>query len=175
MVICLGWPSPTTSSSLPAVVPSSLRTRDRCGPHLTAYLALLRLGVAVPPLLPAVRWALTPPFHPYLPAPCGAGRRSALCCPVRRLPAPRRYLAVCPVELGLSSRWPCGHPATNTLGQPYKCNREELAATAQASPRRATPCSACRTNGLSDSSALFHWARTSRYSASASERRPSCS
>jgi hypothetical protein len=37
----------------------------RCGSHLAAYLALLRLGVTVPLLLPAVRWALTPPFHPY--------------------------------------------------------------------------------------------------------------
>ena len=39
----------------------------RCGSHLAAYLALLRLGVTVPPLLPAARWALTPPFHPYHP------------------------------------------------------------------------------------------------------------
>jgi hypothetical protein len=59
----------------------------RCGSHLAAYLALLRLGVTVPPLLPAARWALTPPFHPYpsrprplravsflwpCPSPCGA-------------------------------------------------------------------------------------------------------
>ena len=28
-------------------------------------MALLRLGFAVPPVLPPVRWALTPPFHPY--------------------------------------------------------------------------------------------------------------
>src|SRR5687768_4648278 len=53
-----------------------------------------------------------------------AGGRSALCCPVRRLSAPRRYLAVCPAELGLSSRQPCGHPATITLGQQHKCNWE---------------------------------------------------
>ena len=57
MVIYLGWPSPATSSSLPAAW--------RCGSHLAAYLALLRLGVTLPPLLPVVRWALTPPFHPY--------------------------------------------------------------------------------------------------------------
>jgi len=31
------------------------------------------------------------------------GRRFVFCGPVRRLAAPRRYLAVCPVELGLSS------------------------------------------------------------------------
>src|SRR5688500_15645177 len=65
MVICLGWPLPATSSSLPAAEPSSSRNRERCGPHLAAYLALLRLGVTLPPLLPAARWALTPPFHPY--------------------------------------------------------------------------------------------------------------
>src|SRR6059058_5341563 len=38
---------------------------ERPGPGLAAYLALLRLGVAVPRPLPAARWALTPPFHPY--------------------------------------------------------------------------------------------------------------
>src|SRR5574341_1954519 len=56
-------------------------------------------GLPCHALLPAVRWALTPPFHPY--PPCGW--RSLLCGPFRRLTAPRRYLAVCPVELGLSS------------------------------------------------------------------------
>src|SRR3989442_421801 len=38
---------------------------QRPGPGLAAYLALLRLGVTVPRPLPAARWALTPPFHPY--------------------------------------------------------------------------------------------------------------
>src|SRR2546426_3473698 len=37
----------------------------RPGSGLAAYLALLRLGVTVPRLLPDARWALTPPFHPY--------------------------------------------------------------------------------------------------------------
>ena len=35
--------------------------------------------------------------------PGGAVRRSALCCTFRRLAPPRRYLAPCPVEPGLSS------------------------------------------------------------------------
>ena len=39
--------------------------RGRDGPSLAAYLALLRLGLAEPRMLPPVRWALTPPFHPY--------------------------------------------------------------------------------------------------------------
>ena len=41
--------------------------------------------------------------------------RSVLCGPVRRLTAPRRYLAVCPVELGLSSNGPCCRPPA-TIG-----------------------------------------------------------
>ena len=47
----------------------------RRGPRLAPYLALLRVGFAVPLPLPAARWALTPPFHPCL-CPCGP---SAVC------------------------------------------------------------------------------------------------
>ncbi len=56
-------------------------------------------------LLPAARCALTAPFHPYL---CSrrSHRRFALCCTGRRLSPPRRYLAPCPVEPGLSSPLP---------------------------------------------------------------------
>jgi hypothetical protein len=123
MVICLGWPSPATSSSLPAAsfVASRLRRIGRCGSHLAAYLALLRLGVAVPPCLRSGRWALTPPFHPYPESPCGSSGRFVFCGPFRRLAAPRRYLAVYPMELGLSSRelaFPRDH-----LVQPVMQNR----------------------------------------------------
>jgi hypothetical protein len=38
----------------------------RRGQRLSAYLGLLRAGFAVPPALLPERWALTPPFHPYL-------------------------------------------------------------------------------------------------------------
>jgi hypothetical protein len=38
----------------------------RRGLLLAAYSALLQLGFTVPPVLPRARWALTPPFHPYL-------------------------------------------------------------------------------------------------------------
>jgi len=41
--------------------------------------------------------------------------RSVLCGPVRRLAAPRRYLAVCPAELGLSSIRPFSR-RTATIG-----------------------------------------------------------
>ena len=110
MVICLGPPSPTASSSLPTAQTVRVAPR-RC-------LALLRLGVTVPLLLPGARWALTPPFHPYPSVACASSGRFAFCCPVRRLAAPRRYLAVYPVELGLSSGRPEGHPAT-TFSNPW--------------------------------------------------------
>ena len=57
-------------------------------------------------LLPVARCALTAPFHPYLILNLRSGhRRFALCCTSRRLAPPRRYLALCPMEPGLSS--PC--------------------------------------------------------------------
>ena len=42
---------PTRGQSRPALAPS--------------YLVLLRMGFALPRLLPGGRWSLTPPFHPY--------------------------------------------------------------------------------------------------------------
>jgi len=70
---------------------------------LAAYLALLQLGFAVPLMLPRARWALTPPFHPYLGFPwrsvfCGTFRNWRITPPV-----PRRYLAALSTEPGLSS------------------------------------------------------------------------
>src|SRR6185436_1272019 len=35
-------------------------------PRTPLYVALLRMGFAVPQPLPTARWAFTPPFHPYL-------------------------------------------------------------------------------------------------------------
>ncbi len=48
------------------------RRFDRGGPPLAAYLALLQLRFTMPPALPRARWALTPPFHPYLIPVLGA-------------------------------------------------------------------------------------------------------
>jgi len=103
-----GWSSVWDGCHQPprAAYPRLAGSRDpagRCGSHLAAYLALLRLGVTVPLPLPEARWALTPPFHPYPSFACARAGRFAFCCPVRRLSAPRRYLAVYPMELGLSS------------------------------------------------------------------------
>ena len=36
---------------------------------MPAYVALLPMGFALPSTLPWLRWALTPPFHPYRPRP----------------------------------------------------------------------------------------------------------
>src|SRR3954462_12039034 len=85
----------------------------RCGSHLAAYLALLRLGVTVPPLLPAARWALTPPFHPY-----PAVARWAVCS-LWPCPSPRGAQAL-PGSLPGGARTFLGRlaaPATITLGQ----------------------------------------------------------
>jgi hypothetical protein len=63
-VIPLDRPSRAGSRDLPGslgpatALPSLLRARD-------PYSVLLLAGLAVRPLLPATRWALTPPFHPY--------------------------------------------------------------------------------------------------------------
>ena len=67
------------------------------------YLVLLQRGFAVPSALPQTRCALTAPFHPYLPPANRRHRRFAFCCTFRRLASPRRYLASCPAEPGLSS------------------------------------------------------------------------
>ena len=75
-----------------------------------SYLVLLQVGFTLPRVLPRARCALTAPFHPY-PEPagvlCGAPTsigRYIFCGTFRRLTPPRRYLAPCPVEPGLSSR-----------------------------------------------------------------------
>src|SRR5690606_23455023 len=63
--------------------------------------------------LPETRWALTPPFHPYLADAFGASaRRSVLCCTFLGVSATGRYPASRSVELGLSSRLGASRPAT---------------------------------------------------------------
>jgi hypothetical protein len=82
-----------------AAYPNPVRTTP-----LDSYLALLQAGFTLPRRVTtrAVRSYRT--FSP-LPAAltCGLGG-SALCCTFRGLAPPRRYLAPCPVEPGLSSR-----------------------------------------------------------------------
>ena len=77
---------------------ATIRKQIMCCP----YLVLLPTGFTLPLLLPAARCALTAPFHPYLCSRTNH-RRSSLCCTGRRLSPPRCYLALYPVEPGLSS------------------------------------------------------------------------
>jgi len=97
-VIPLGPASPQASSSQPG----------RGTSHAIAPLFGLAPGgvCRAPRRWPRGRWALTPPFHPYH-APSRAVRRFVFCCTFRRLAPPRRYLAPCSVEPGLSSAHCC--------------------------------------------------------------------
>src|SRR5947208_1212916 len=91
MVISLGWLSPATSRGLPAA--RTTRAGSRC------LLGLAPTGGYR--AAPVARRAVGS-YPTFSPLPLDKGR-SVFCGPFRRLAAPRRYLAVCPVELGLSS------------------------------------------------------------------------
>jgi hypothetical protein len=106
-VISLGWRSPASSSGLPAA------QTVRAGPHRLFGLAPTGGCRAT-----AVASCAVGSYPTVSPLPGVAGR-FVFCGPVRRLAAPRRYLAVCPVELGLSSSRLRGprpsHPTTVDL------------------------------------------------------------
>jgi hypothetical protein len=92
MIICLGRPSPAASSSLPAAQTVWVTPRRIFGLAPTGgYRAT------------AVTSGAVGSYPTVSPLPCVATGRFVFCGPVRRLTAPRRYLAVYPVELGLSS------------------------------------------------------------------------
>src|SRR6058998_1512649 len=106
MVISLGWLSPATSRGLPAA--QTTRAVSRC------LLGLAPTGGCR--ATPVARRAVGS-YPTVSPLPLDKGR-SVLCGPFRRLAAPRRYLAVCPRELGLSSAHHSNrHAATIT---PYR-------------------------------------------------------
>ncbi len=92
-VIHLGPASPQASSNLP----------ESSAGHAIGFLFGLAPGGVYHrrELLPVTRCALTAPFHPYRHPK--VLRRFAFCCTFRRLAPPRRYLAPCPMEPGLSS------------------------------------------------------------------------
>ena len=79
-------------------------TRMQRGPrHCIPIWPCSEWGLPCRRVLPPARCALTAPFHPYLYFR-RSHRRCLFCCTFRRLAPPRRYLALCPVEPGLSSR-----------------------------------------------------------------------
>src|SRR5205809_163728 len=65
-------------TTIPLASPLLTRSSDRPGGFERAaqppYLVLLRAGFCLPPTLPSARCALTAPFHPYSPSPCGLRR-----------------------------------------------------------------------------------------------------
>ena len=81
---------------------SSIQPGSDAGHVIAPLFGLAPGGVCRAGLLPDSRCALTAPFHPCLILLRGH-RRFTLCCTFRRLAPPRRYLAPCPVEPGLSS------------------------------------------------------------------------
>ncbi len=121
-LVPLGWPQDTKKES--ADKPGSVVGSHSSGAHVTVlplaaypgamratswrpYLALLRVGFTLPRCVAtrAVRSYRT--FSP-LPVPGLTGHRRYIFCGTgRRLTPPRRYLAPCPVEPGLSSISPC--------------------------------------------------------------------
>ena len=112
--IHLGRTSPCASSDLPGS-PCGQQERAR-RPARFPIWSCSRWGLPCRRMLPPARCALTAPFHPCRHCIAAMLGRFAFCCTFRGLAPPRRYLAPCPVEPGLSSAqgaavaWPT--PAT---------------------------------------------------------------
>ena len=104
----------------PTAKPGSVVDNHSSRPCVTAGLKQHTRGRVEPthgpPIWPCSEWGLPcpatlspravgsyPTVSPSPRASCDAVRLSALCCTFRRLAAPRRYLALCSVEPGLSS------------------------------------------------------------------------
>jgi hypothetical protein len=121
MVISLGWLSPAISCSLPAA--QTTRAGSRCLFGLAptgGYRAT-----------PVTRRAVGS-YPTVSPLPFGYKGGLFSVALFRRLAAPRRYLAVCPVELGLSSNDPFSRPPA-TIGP--TTSRRESYRTRRALPR----------------------------------------
>ena len=135
-VIHLGSASPQTSSNLP----------ESSAGHAIGFLFGLAPGGVYHRrgLLPATRCALTAPFHPYRRP--RALRRYTFCCTFRRLAPPRRYLAPCPAEPGLSSPGKAGGDCLASSGEtiPAHPGRRKgiLGATADTQPVTHSPFNA---------------------------------
>src|SRR5262245_32214180 len=89
------------------------------------YLALLRAGFCLPPVLPRARCALTAPFH-HCPAGLATCRwLCVFCATFLQVTLTGRYPAHCPAEFGLSShlralralRWASPTDQSLTLAQ----------------------------------------------------------
>src|SRR5512146_2780842 len=119
MVICLERPSPAVSSGLPAARPSLTLGTLWCGSTPRRLFGLAPTGGCRATIRCRRCGGLLP--HLFTLTPRLRAGRCLFCGPVRRLAAPRRYLAVYPLELGLSSGRPTA-PATTALDPPRKPN-----------------------------------------------------
>ena len=131
--------------------PPTAERRWRGGPPLAAYLALLRPGFTEPRLLPGMRWALTPPFHPYRRRlrRVMRRRRSPFCATFRRLSPPGVSPAFCPVVSGLSSPVSYVSGATARQQEEHTCTRRSFKTSASWIGRRqGLPDAATARTGL---------------------------
>src|SRR5262252_6621165 len=89
------------SSWMRVAAPLERPTRELVWAHSTLpYSVLLRVGFTVPQ---RVATCAVRSYRTFSPLPAIAGRRFVFCGTFRRLAPPRRYLAPCPAEPGLSS------------------------------------------------------------------------
>ena len=125
-IIHLGRPSPAASSNLPG---SPLGTGGAgLAPCYFPIWSCSGRGLPCRGLLPAARCALTAPFHPYQPS-----WRYIFCGTFHGLTPPRRYLAPCPKEPGLSSALKQRLPGRLRLSQAAHSNGNRAAAGAYSS------------------------------------------
>ena len=109
-------------------------------PQALPYLVLLRAGFGLPPALQRARCALTAPFHPYRPPPCGRGRRYVFCATFLQVTLTGRYPAHCPLEFGLSSPRPRrGACARRSSGRLRRNVKEPGFPTVARGPSRPLP------------------------------------
>src|SRR6188768_3939188 len=130
-IIPLRPASPQALSSLPGSTRDSRCSRP-CDPCDFPIWPCSGWGLPCRRVLPPTRCALTAPFHPYQHHQfyLGALRRFAFCCTFRGLAPPRRYLAPCPPEPGLSSPVrSCERPAAIARPTPRAHHNRSAAST----------------------------------------------
>jgi len=142
----------------PAIKPGSVVDNHSSRPCVTARLKQHTRGrvepTHSPPIWPCSEWGLPcraalsphavgsyPTVSPLPRTSCDAVRRSVLCCTGRRLAPPRRYLALCSMEPGLSSAQASCDAVVLTDSAVADCltatKSQSDAAPRQASARRA--------------------------------------
>ena len=103
-------------------------TRERCGPHRCSPIrSCSRWGL---PCRAALAPRAVRSYRTVSPSPRtsrDAVRLSVLCCTVRRLTPPRRYLAPCPVEPGLSSKHLRASRLSGRLRNHFSATEDQIA------------------------------------------------